>query len=255
MQPTITIDASKWNAQVLALSVALGKDGPEVMKDEARLLIKQVIGFTPPRNKKHGENAIERDINRAVKPLNDAYFESDALKELARTKTPDQMQAILRGMKGWERWEVKPFEKRLHNSKKDRRGRVQGRWRVFAHAADEVLAYIAKIKGHAGRLRAGWLPSYRMLGGKLPAWVARHASGARGYGTMSLNPQKPVITIENHALGVREVEAKVRQALRARISAMARRVKLILSGYLADMARGIRAQSRARRTAGSDVAN
>lgn len=249
MTPTITIDSTKFNSDVLALSVALGKDASIVAQDEARLLLQQCIRLAWPKTPKQGKKAVMRDIRRAALPMSEDIFESEALKKVARRNDPNAMRDTLEKIPGWKKWRVEPFTPSLHQKARDRRGRVQRGQRVIAYPKQDVNAYIKAKQQNVGRQRAGWAPAFLKFGGKLSAWVRRHVSGARGFVTdMTDNKTKPGFEAGNFALGIGATEAGVRKAMRVRQSAVARRLKLILSGYSADMARGMRAQSRARRT-------
>lgn len=256
MNATFTIDDRKLRTQLLSLSMALKKDAGEVVRDETRLLLKQCIRFTPPKTAKQGREAIKRDINRAAIPLTEDAFEVDWLKKLARTGSPQDVRDALARMQGWKRWKVEEFTPELHQKAGDRRGRVQRGQRVLAYPAKAVNAYSKRKQRNTGRQRAGWTPAYMQLGGTVPAWVRRHRTGARGFvqdGTSNTN--RPSITAGNTAAGVAGTEAKVRQAMRARSSAIGRRLRLIASGYSRDVSAGIRARSRARRTPSSFNAN
>lgn len=280
MQPSIQIDASIWNAQALALSVALGKDGPEVMKDEARLLLKQVIGFTPPRNKSQGEGAIAADLLGGRK-LRDGNRSVGIIQPIKPFMTPpesgvDRPQWISKDgtLYGVENHYWKPEAgygdiRPLHKASKTKRGRVStagsyrqvGRWkwvdRIFT-TYENAGAYVKEIQKRVGNLKAGWAVAYMNLGGKTRKWISRHVNSGRAKGTggrLQGSKEMPWIEIGNYAYGVREMGRIVNNALKARSSAMARRIKLVMSGYSADMARGMRAQSRARRTMGSEVAS
>lgn len=255
MQPTITIDATRWQQQALALSVALGKDGGEVLRDEARLFLKQVIRFTPPKNVNQGKNSVRLDLLRAMKPLSPELFTDETLKRDARTKTGPEMAEILKVFPGWENWKVRPFDNQsLHYAAWKKGSRIKGQ-RTIAYPAADVADYLKKKQSRVGRLRAGWAVAFLALGGSTSKWITRHIMGARGkIVDASRNTTAPSITIGNHAMGVGQTERIVANALRARANAMTRRIKLALSGYSADMAAGMRAKSRARKTPGSHTA-
>lgn len=280
MQPTISIDTRRWNELALSLSVALKKDAGEVLRDESRLFLKQCISFTPPRNKKQGENAIAGDLfgrsqfqkgqrspgifSKIPEAKRHFYTESDSVIVWA-----DGGRIVAVGDANLYRPGATMETMRSHHYKnKTKRGRVSqagawtkniGRWkaRTLMFVQEQTAnQYLKSLFNRVGRLKAGWLPAFTRLGGKAKAWIQRHQSGARGYIVdNSSNPTAPYIDMENHAAGVGETKRIVNNALRARQSAMARRLKLILGAYSADVAKGIRARSKARRTPSSATAN
>jgi len=275
MQPTINIDTRRWNELALSLSVALKKDAGEVLRDESRLFLKQCISFTPPRNKKQGENAIAQDIlggtkesRGIVQPIK-PYMQESQPRNGYRVLFADKA-GIVHAVEdsNWkpnaDNEEIKTahYKARGGNRNRVRTGRgyvMQGKVRMIKKLFtqdDQIKQYLKTTFKKVGRLKAGWLPSFTALGGKAAAWIQRHSSGARGYFIDNTsNATAPSVTMENHAAGVGETQRIVNNAIRARQSAMARRLKLILSGYSADVAKGTRARSRARRTPSSATAS
>lgn len=274
MQPTISIDTRRWNELALSLSVALKKDAGEVLRDESRLFLKQCISFTPPRNKKQGENAIAQDIlggsktsRGIVQPIK-PYMEKSTQRNGYRVLFADKA-GVVHAVEdaNWKPGAGMDEIQRRHNaSRGGNRNRVmtgrgytmRGKMRMVQKLFTEestIKSFLKSTFKKVGRLKAGWIPAFTRLGGKAASWIQRHRSGARGYVVdNSTNPTAPFIAMENHAAGVGETKRIVNNALRARQSAMARRLKLILSGYSADIAKGIRARSKARRTPSSATA-
>jgi hypothetical protein len=67
---------------------------------------------------------------------------------------------------------------------------------------------VTKVKQHVGRLKAGWLSSWRFAGapegnnGSVPQFVLQHERAARGYYIDGLGiPGGPSITLVNYAKG------------------------------------------------------
>lgn len=275
MQPTISIDTRRWNELALSLSVALKKDAGEVLRDESRLFLKQCISFTPPRNKKQGENAIAQDIlggskasRGIVQPIK-PYMEQSKPRNGYRVLFADKA-GVVHAVED-ANWKpgvgVDEMQRRHNASRGGNRNRVRtgrgyimrGEMRMVQKLFTEdstIKSFLKATFKKVGRLKAGWIPAFTRLGGKAASWIQRHQSGARGYIVdNSSNPTAPYIDMENHAAGVGETKRIVNNALRARQSAMARRLKLILGAYSADVAKGIRARSKARRTPSSATAN
>lgn len=240
---------------MIALSVAMNRDAREVLADEGRLLVKKIMQITPPKNEAQGDKAVRRDLARAMKPLNEDYFESAELKKLVRETPPEQFEAKLVSIKGWDRWRVKPFSKDLHKSRRNKRGRVSGTWRDFVYPHEELEKYTeAKVK-NVGMMKAAWAESFINLGGKVSSWIKRHTPSAHGRGGVIAGTNNaPFVEFENASKGITTVESRVQYAVRIRAQQMARRVKLILSGYKKEMAAGMKAKAKARKTPSSMVA-
>lgn len=104
---------------------------------------------------------------------------------------------------------------------------------VKASAAKKL---IARIIGHLGRLKAGYLPAFDELqsSGNIyrpPQWVRKHRSGARGrFQDETSAPQKPSVVITNFAKGVGKTNNLVRRALAIRLKAMKADMQLYVRG-------------------------
>jgi hypothetical protein len=113
----------------------------------------------------------------------------------------------------------------------------------------QVRGLATKIKGHVGRLKAGWLAAWdrvKPTGGNMPPnWVWKHKSGAKGYFIDGLTSKDfPTFTIANTALGVTNKKNNVgwivTNALNIRGKAMAKNLTLFMRGKknLSDYAQG-----------------
>jgi hypothetical protein len=249
MKLEMTLDSRKWNQQVAALASALGKDGPVILRDETRLFIKQAARFTPPKNRKQGQDAVQRDVKRAAQPLEREFFTADWIRALV-DKYQGQWDKIEAALKktAFGKWRFEKFSKRLHTGARDSRGRVNRSQRTFAFPTQEILAYVKRVKAHVGLLKSGWWPAYRQLGGKMPSWITRHTRAPGRIVDLSANPNIATITVENHGRGIGQTRHFVQGALNSRAVSIARRIRLILSGYSKEVAAGMRPRRKATPT-------
>lgn len=258
---TIVINDQKFQERIEQLVDALGKDPQVVLADEARLFLKQAINLTPPKSKAQGEQAIRDDLNRTFTAANDDFliyeadggFKSNLDKWFTNAKGErvhmqfDAVDVQGRGMR------------RYHQSQRNARGRTVGRgnrgsktgslWKaryVVGYAA--LAEYTAKVLQRVGIRKSGWLRAYYEVGGKLPSWIQRQAQRGMGRVQNNLNVKgHPSIVMASHAPGVMDDERILRDTFRARGEAIAKRIKLFLSGYSEDVKSGIKIRTHAKR--------
>ncbi|MFK5920909.1 MAG: hypothetical protein QM496_01915 [Verrucomicrobiota bacterium] len=126
----------------------------EVMKAQAKSIVKTLISVTPPGSegvsgqaaKKQGEAAVERDIRRVLAP---------ASAKFAR--------------KGVDL-------KQVHQKRRNFRGRVNKRGVVHLVPKGEFTRYLRERKKKVGFLAGGFNTAAAKLGYKPPAWIWRHSS-------------------------------------------------------------------------------
>jgi hypothetical protein len=275
LMDTIEIQDSKYQADMESLYDALAgsghaSDAATIVEDEARLLLKQVLSFTPPKNKAQGEHAVQSDLARIFSPVEDdfaAYVANGGYRAGASTGN-ENVDLWLHNAKGsyevnWEKLDPSGSGMAaFHKANRNRKGRtsgkpsrkIGGKWQArYVVGRTGFDAYLKKVQARVGQLKSGWLKAYTAAGGKVPGWISRHAAASLGGVVNNLAvPGKPSITMSNHAAGVLNIETVVRNALRARTGAMTKRLRLVLSGYNKDLAQNIRPRKHAVKTSGSD---
>ena len=286
MHPTATVDATRFNDQIARVHSALigaGKmgDAATVVEDETRRFLKQVMRFTPPKSLAQGRKAVARDIRRAMTPVDPEFFTNPELKhrirailsqgydtvtttrtnfgsikpserqKAARTSAFVALSGLIGNANGWKKWKVRHFDRSLHTKARDNRGRVNRTKRVFVMEAGAHKKYVREVQSRVGLMKSGWAPALRSVGGagEIPSWVARHTRNP-GFVVNNLGNSSPSVTVGNVAKGVGQIQHFVRGALNARVNAMRRNIRLILSDYSKDVAQGMRVTRKARRTGG-----
>jgi hypothetical protein len=259
---TARIDTSKLDAKIDSLRSALigaGRpgDAATIVADESRKLAKQIVGFTPPKSLAQGRKAVARDIQRAATPFDASKFTQPKMREridaLAKDGNYDALNAILKNIKGnMAKWRVAPFHPDLHRKARVSRGRVLSTKKIFVTQARALAAYIKKMQDRVGLRKSGWLPALLALGGKAPAWVARHLGHAPGTARVTLVGTNPGVTISSHAAGVGDDRRMIANAVNVRAKAMARRAKMLVTDYKNAWHAGDRIAPAAHKTASQD---
>lgn len=156
----------------------LGLEGPKIVKQVFRLIIRDVMSITAPKQNAQGRKAVQRDINKAVYMLDPSKVKRKTLRQAILDREYDIIRIILSRTKAgrWKNVQVVPFNPSLHTSVRDRRGRVPRSKNIVTPDVREHKKYVRMIQGHVGYTRAGWAPAARMAGATVPGWVSRHQS-------------------------------------------------------------------------------
>lgn len=171
----------------LAFSESLGRYITELnlsMKDGLRkqfglLLAKNLIPLTPPKGKIQGEKTVKRDVNRAVRVLRPKDFKSKKIRQMIRKRDYQGLQILfgrLKGLSDLAKAEFGPFDERMHQGQRTKRGAVSEKRYVHFATADEdkVRAYIKERQGWVGQAKGGWAKAARALGHTPGGWITRH---------------------------------------------------------------------------------
>ena len=163
----------------------LKADADKLLREEMRLLLRDMIKFTPPKNKKQGAKAVEADIQKAVGLLDQDSFARAKeevrlpMRELIRRKDNETLQAALRSMDK-HNWIVKPFDKTDHTRVRNAYGRVRRKTYVMTTDRVAYRRYVREVKARVGLAKAGWIKAAEGVGLTLPGWIRRHAGYAKG---------------------------------------------------------------------------
>lgn len=236
-------------------------DAASLVEDEARLFLKQVISFTPPKNRAQGENKVKGDVGKLFSPVEESYAEyvaNGGYRVHPQSTGNENIDLWLHNHVTGTSYEVK-WDKldvrgegmsEYHAKSRDINGRVSGRrkWGFKYIVGDNAFAsYLKKVQARVGMMKAGWVFSFYEVGGKVQNWIERHLSNkslGKCFNDLSI-PGEPSITIHNSAPGIMSQERIVLQAFRARRESMTRRIKLIVSGYGKDIASGQKPHKKA----------
>ncbi len=170
--------------------VACQKDWQFVIKQQSRRVGEKLVKFTPPKTSGIGKKNVARDIGKVFADLGNTKWEDKSLDKMWRagnfegvkvalSKHPDKSNLpILQ----YERIFLKPV-RNIHKSAISRSGRVPKNWKTRYAVAEkgELKRYVKIFQSHVGTAKSGWLAALSKLGGKAPAFVAKHGIKFGGY--------------------------------------------------------------------------
>ena len=216
------LDTTEWETAVNQLVKLTGIDLGKLIKDEAKLLVRDCIKLTPPttggagilkenlkKQEQSGKNAILRDIRRIVKDVKDLdMYKNEKVKSwLNRAFKNHDWNLVLDIVGGGDGAGMQVPEK-IHEQYRNKRGRMQRVvpkfWIKDTPARKKLLTYAKKVFERVGKAKAGWLPAARRL--KLAKrhyikFISRHngkgmvADNTKG----TQNPFVIVANLEAHA--------------------------------------------------------
>lgn len=241
MTPTVSLDVARLNEDLRAFVASTGRDLAQAIRDQARLLTRDLIGGTPPFGKhafrrssnelgagesyneqrKIGEAAVRRDVRRVFQPFNQyaafigKKFNNPKLEQyLLKLGRQSDTQQLERIFKKWM-WHPKirtTATRPDHIKRRDRRGRVKRATNTFILDERSRVNYEKEVVSHVGKAKAGWVQAALGLGlGGIPNWIRRHNSpGLFQDATASL--VTPSVTIGNLVNYATEMPMEVFQA-------------------------------------------
>lgn len=279
MSATITVDATKFNLLIGDLHAAFVKAGEHskaatVLRDSVRLFVQDWEKFTPPKRQAQGRKAVKQDLlgGRNVQSAT-GFKRSRGIFLIMQDWMPQHVGE--RTVRLWanKHGDVYGVEKVLYQPaasqetlkshhlrfRSRRTGRTSlagswtrdvGRWKFINQMAVNKRAmnkYVREVQSHVGRMKAALTPALQELGGTVRGWVRKHGisnPSSQGYIFKQFTEHEKSFTIGMIAPGASKLERMVRDVMHNRTRAMAQRIRLILSGYAKDVARGIRLRTQ-----------
>lgn len=231
---TFDVDSLRFDRAMTAFSTKFGIASADIVKTETRLLLQQIIKFTPPKTRAQGRQAVARDIGRAMNPLDASTFTSKKIAAFIRKKDVNSMREIVRRVPRWKNYTVEEFDpRRLHEEKRDSRGRIQRSKNVFVLDKKGWKKYVRRKQQNVGSGKAGWWPGLQAVGGAVPSYIARQASR---FGVVDMskanNKHSPHIRVMNFstsAISQNDQNHTVQSAVRMRARSMESHIKRMAS--------------------------
>lgn len=240
MTPTLTVRSEEFERAMRMLESDLtGGDRQAFVEDEAGRIVKLAVRLTAPKTRKQGRGAVERDVDKVVRGyapdfvrfLSDAFGETD-IDETLRNKAGGTYRVQIDEI-STDAARIEAF----HQSKRDKRGRVKSRGsRARGDARGAIVTtkrlkreYLRKLWARVGVAKAGWLPSARALGVKLPAWVSRH-SGSLGYLLRARDGNRFGVTMRNDTVSIPDYERLIDSVFKGRAKAMTANIRRMVRG-------------------------
>ncbi len=217
---------------------------PQVVRLEMRLLLKEVIKWTPPfknastegeSDRAIGKNAVQRDISMAIAPLVETGWKSKSIREIIRAKDSGKMNDIFDKMKGRKR-RVTAFEPSLHKLARNKRtGRVTSFKRQFTFEESPRKKYIKQMQKHVGAAKGSWAAAYAKVGGKPKSWTITannlsfpSSSTIIDATSDQINPSFEVISTARGVTSAKNLKQQINFAMRVRTKAMAAKMRRMM---------------------------
>lgn len=215
--------------------------GLEGMREQAGLLVLELIRKTPPRAVREvklsaiqaARRAIRNDLKNAVDVIDWKDFKHPDIRDEIRDAVSDKddfaAETILRRVRRDFAWEVvQRFDPKLHRAVRDSSGRVRRNYKRATMDLDEWNRYLRKLWSRIGQLKATWVPAAFSAGvlNRVPAFVRRQRhSWGRALNRLS-HSISPSFTAISEGYGInRHVRHAAGQALVVRAKAMVSRIK------------------------------
>ena len=199
MTRELIINTSPLAGSLRTLLETSKRDAVEVMREQARGVIRRIVNITPP-------------AGRGV--------QGDAARQRGQRLVVSDILRVVRGV---------PADKAQEQDVKAvlTRYRVQGRVRRGANPRitvpmDALRAYIAQKKGNVGLLASGWKTAAEQLGIVLPQWIGKH-SGEGGF-EVEASADHVIIRFSNQVSYASDMRARVAFAIAAQEKAIQRRL-------------------------------
>ena len=157
-----------------------------------------------------------------------------ALTVAARKGDVVAVNAILRHLPKsttLNRFTATAFNKGLHTSKQNARGRVRRSQGVLALTPAEARRYLKDVQSRSGQAKGAFIPALHAVGGQAAGWIERHGGKYGDVADVHLGEieDDPRITIINQARGIRALDDKdVSKTIRFRAQAMKTHISTLL---------------------------
>lgn len=243
----IEVRTKKLEDALFRLSRAGNVDFGKVIKQEATYLLKTIIAFTPPPDRKQGTSAVEADVKRVSNPLDYNYFKTRetvggfyrSISRYVRRRDSAKLQQLfqlpqLSGFYGLQLLSSVQAIAKTHRGNQNQRGRVT-RQLPFASYGVDFKKYLKDVQARVGWTISGWIPAAKVCGAKFPKWTdklkpVRYTQSQPSGDVRYRFGQNPFITAVNKNVKIPNYQNKVRAALQARINVTERKLARVLSG-------------------------
>ena len=236
----LKFDSSKFEAALLRLYAATHRDLSSLLKEMARLFVKEVVLITPPggggvqgpKARQRGAARVEQDVRRVFRELKHEKWHSPEIRKAIRERDMRRLHEILPHipeLAGMELYLEPSFY--LHRNAKNARGVVPPNHKQNILVLGGLRQYIKGEQAKVGKLASGWNSAAAALGVKLSAWVDRHGAGR---GTVILDLQEPSMSIRmdnnvRYASHTHDMNRRVQWALNSVASRTMKRVDKIVA--------------------------
>lgn len=227
------IDEAGYRNALNQFVTELNANGELLLKEEMRLLLRDVVSFTPPKTQAQGRKAVDADLRRNAAPLDAQKIKIPRMAELVRKRDVEAIQKFADNIKGgfFNRRRLLQTTEDIqaeHRRNRTRYGRVRSDKRNMA-LLSVWRKYTREVQDRVGFAKAGWLRAAEGVGLKLPNFVTRHAGNAPGQ-YIAPTPQKLVIESINRSSKIPNYDRTVAAATKRRVNSIKSELNRLLRG-------------------------
>lgn len=233
MSLRVKIDTVQYRNDLNRFVTELNADSTLLLKEEMRLLLRDIQRLTPPKTLAQGRKAVSGDMSRVASPLDPDKIKFPAMAKAVRDRDAKAIQAIADNLKSgfYAKRHMISSDGDLraaHQSARNNRGRVRRDQNNMTFLRI-WRKYTSEIQSRVGYARAGWAQAAAGVGFKLPSWVARHSGYAKG-GYKAPNPNDLEIVGVNRGAKIPNYQATVDAAMRLRVKSIGSELKRLIDG-------------------------
>lgn len=238
MDVFIKLDSLQYRAAIKRLITEKGADAKLLLKEESRLLIRDILKLTPPQTQDQGSRSVEMNLRRAFSPLDPANFKAmdsrlgKRIAKMIRAKDVAGLNMLfskLGGKLGGKQIVPLGSMAAIHRRLMNARGRVSKS--SYVALPQDFKAYLNMVKARVGWAKAGWEAAAVSVGLALPNYVSRHSGNSRGLGRCIFSPAPKLgVTLLNFSTKIPNYQSKVDAAVQMRYHSLVSEAKRILAG-------------------------
>jgi len=259
VQLSITANTRELEDRLYLLAKQARVDYGQVIREEARLIARNIQQLTPPASHAQGRASIRKDLfgGRSVRRSNGGFESSIGLFQKIGSSTlvpPRNSSTQTVGVNlGWEGsknirimrkfWkpnasiaEMRAFHKRYQNPRTGRTGLVSrsmiGRWKVQDQmwVKDSVAnQYLRELQSRVGWAKAAQAPVVQAAGGTVAAWIGRH-SAASGSVDAKFDGDNPHVRSTGFDIKIPDYQRVVDNAVKNRERVTERKIDRLIAG-------------------------
>lgn len=192
---SIKVDSTLFTKKSFELLRQVEKSKPQFLQEQAGMLFRDVAKFTPPfaggalprfgadsygsaKDRKAGEGAVRRDVNRSMRPVAPASkWRQPAIQKAVRRKDTNVLKQIFKNAEGsaYQGWQVDPFSPSFHSRARGSGGRVHSQHQQLVLPKTDFTRYLRKAVKAVGQGKAHFAWAAMQMGRKpAPSWLSRH---------------------------------------------------------------------------------
>lgn len=234
VSPLFQLNQARYRDGLNQFVSKLNADGQLLLKEEMRLILREIMRFTPPKTYAQGRAAVAKDLAKNAAPLDPAKIRWPRMAEVVKKRKLRAIQAISDNQKQgfWASRKLLVSTTELaeqHKRNRTSRGRVNSDRRNMA-LLSVWRKYTRDVQSRVGFAKAGWGAAAAGVGFVMPSWVQKLAGAAAG-SYSAPTPNRLVIEARNRSVKIPNYQNDVVYAVvRSRAMSIESELKRILGG-------------------------